>query len=67
MTSPDQPPPYRESWLRRSLPVLLPFSLIVLLALLWLVLMRLFPPSAPLFGIPPEEIKFSITQMEPPS
>ena len=65
MTSPNEPPPYRESWLRRSLPVLLPFSLIVLLVLLWFVLMRLYPPTSPPIGIPPEEFKFTVAGMEP--
>ncbi|MEZ4771422.1 MAG: hypothetical protein R2844_23780, partial [Caldilineales bacterium] len=66
MTSPNEPPPYRESWLRRSLPVLIPFSLIVLLALLYFVLMRLYPPTNPPIGVPPVDLKFSVAGMEPP-
>ena len=66
MTNPTEPPAYQESRLRRALPVLLPFSLIVLLALLWFVLMRLYPPSTPPIGVPPEEIKFTVAGMEPP-
>ena len=66
MTNSIEPPEYQESRLRRALPVLLPFSLVVLLALLWFVLMRLYPPSTPPIGVPPEEIKFTVAGMEPP-
>lgn len=66
MTNSIEPPEYQESRLQRALPVLLPFSLIVLLALLWFVLMRLYPPFTPPIGVPPEEIKFTVAGMEPP-